>query len=66
MRAAWEAHQRLDALLAMLEDDGAEPPGSVDVAYIAALRSAPAGQSEAVAQAHKDNADPPAFEKGGN
>ncbi|WP_058826728.1 hypothetical protein [Haloferax sp. Q22] len=65
-RSAWEAHQRLDALLSMLADESAGGPGSVDPNHLDALRRAPIGRARDIAQAHANNAEPPAFDKRGD
>lgn len=56
------ASQRFAALLEMVEDDGASPPGQMPpTEYVAALRDAPLGRSGEVAEAHRNNAGPPEF-----
>lgn len=58
-RIAWEAHQRLDALLEMLSDESGGGPGSVDTDHLNALREAPPGHSKRIAEAHREGRGPP-------
>lgn len=59
--------QAFDALLDMLASDGASPRGQVPPAeYVEAVRDAPPGRAEEVAEAHRNNAGPPDFAGGGN
>lgn len=65
MRTAAEQGQRVDALLRMIAEDGATPAGTIPgTDYIGALREAPAGEAQAVADAHRNNETPPSKGKG--
>lgn len=48
-------HERLQALLSMLTDDGRKPPGEVDPEHVDAIREArEPGEGRQVAQAHRN------------
>lgn len=52
--------ERLDALLAMITDDGAKPPGEVDPEHVEAIRNTDGfGEGRDVAQAHAEGRGPP-------
>lgn len=61
-RAGWRADQRVDALLAMLADEGGPGgAGTVDPRYLEAVRDAPVGRASEVAEAHAEGRGPPDF-----
>ncbi|MHB9287368.1 hypothetical protein ACKVMT_10060 [Halobacteriales archaeon Cl-PHB] len=52
--------ERLDALLAMLVDDGRKPPGEVDPAHAEQLQQTrDIGEAAEVSEAHAEGREPP-------